>query len=355
MVDSPLHQHHRVVGRSVIMPVLVTLALLGGCAAGSPPGDGASPSASEPEPRATDSARPAEVRCDLATAEPASAEELQKALDDAAPGDVIVLQAGTFEGEYVATAQGTESQPITLCGTADSILDGGAIDGGYVLHLDGATHWVLQGFAVRNGQKGIMADATTGTIIRQVTVTHIGDEGIHLRNGSTDNQVLDNTVSETGLRKPKFGEGIYIGTAESNWCDVSDCEPDRSDRNLVEGNTISGTTSESVDIKEGTTGGILRDNTFDGAAMKDADSWVDVKGNGWLIEANHGTNSPADGFQTHEILDGWGTDNVFTANVADLDGNGVGFALEPELDNVVHCDNTVSGDGSELSNAECHD
>ena len=353
MVSSPARQYRPFAGRTLVVPLLLLLAALAGCAGGTP--SGASPSESKPQPKPTDSVAPAEARCDAATAEPSSAEELQDALDDAAPGDVIAIAAGTYEGEFVATAQGTETQPITLCGTSDSILDGGAIDGGYVLHLDGATHWVLQGFTVRNGQKGIMADAATETTIRQVTVTHIGDEGIHLRNGSSDNQVLDNTVSETGLRKPKFGEGIYIGTAESNWCDVSGCEPDASDRNLIEGNTISGTTSESVDIKEGTTGGTLRGNSFDGSAMTDADSWVDVKGNGWLIEDNHGTNSPGDGFQTHEILDGWGTDNIFIANVADLDGGGTGFALEPERDNIVHCDNTVSGADSELSNVDCRD
>jgi hypothetical protein len=293
--------------------------------------------------------------CGSVTIEVASAEDLQSALDGAQPGDVIGLASGRYTGEFVATADGNPDAPITLCGTADAVLDGGDIKGGYVLHLDGAVHWVLQGFTVENGQKGVMADGTTGSIIRNLTVAHIGDEAIHLRAGSSDNQVLNNTISDTGLRKPKFGEGIYIGTAESNWCDVSDCEPDNSDRNLIEGNTISGTTSESVDIKEGTTGGILRGNTFDGAGMTEADSWVDVKGNGWSIEGNTGTHSAADGFQTHEILDGWGTDNVFRGNTANLDGSGIGFSLKPERDNVVTCDNTVSGQGAELTNVDCRD
>ena len=38
---------------------------------------------------------------------------------------------------------------------------------------------------------------------------------------------------------------------------ITDCEPDRSDRNVVAGNTISDTTAESIDIKEGTTGGTV--------------------------------------------------------------------------------------------------
>ncbi|MFE6257403.1 nitrous oxide reductase family maturation protein NosD [Agromyces sp. NPDC057865] len=297
----------------------------------------------------------ADARCPEATVDVSSAKELEQALEQARPGDVIGLAPGRYEGEFVLAADGEAQHPITLCGTPESVLDGGGTDGGYVVHLDGASYVVLKGFAVENGQKGVMADATTHSVIRGLRVAHIGDEAIHLRGHSTDNQVLDNTISDTGLRKPKFGEGIYIGTAESNWCDISDCEPDASDRNLVQGNTISGTTSESVDIKEGTSGGVLRDNTFDGSAITKADSWVDVKGNGWLIEGNTGTAAPEDGFQTHEILDGWGTGNVFRHNTAKMSGSGVGFALEPERDNVVACDNTVSGGEAELSNVDCRE
>lgn len=296
-----------------------------------------------------------ELACPAETVKITSADELESALEDAEPGAVLELEPGRYVGEFVTTRDGRTDAPITLCGTPDSVLDGGGIDGGYVFHLDGATHWVLQGFGVENGQKGVMADGTTGSVIRGLIVSHIGDEGIHLRADSTDNQVLENTISDTGLRKPKFGEGIYIGTAESNWCDITACEPDASDRNLVAGNDISETTSESVDIKEGTAGGILRGNTFDGSSINKADSWVDVKGNDWLIDGNVGSNSPEDGFQTHEILDGWGTGNIFQNNTARLTSAGLGFSLKPERDNVVTCDNTVSGPDSELTNVECRD
>ena len=141
-------------------------------------------------------------------------------------------------------------------------------------------------------------------------MTDIGDEAIHLRNFSTDNVVSDNEISRTGLRREKFGEGVYIGTAVSNWCTISNCRPDRSDRNVVVGNRIDTTTAEAVDIKEGTTGGLVEDNVFDGSALSGADSWVDVKGTAWLIQGNTGTASPRDGFQTHEILEGWGSQPV---------------------------------------------
>lgn len=305
---------------------------------------------------------PRTERCPEATTTVEDSAELRAALESARPGDVIHLAAGTYEGEFTAQAAGTSDAPITLCGEQDAVLDGGEPDGGYTLHLDGAAHWHLLGFSVTGGQKGVMLDGTEHSVIEGLTVTDTGDEAIHLRAHSSHNTVVGNHVSGTGLRKPKYGEGIYIGSAESNWEELTGGEPDTSDHNLVEDNRIEEVTAEAVDIKEGTTGGILRNNSFDGSAIAGddhADSWVDVKGNDWLIEGNTGASAPADGFQTHEILDGWGTGNVFRHNTADMTGTpdaadgGHGFALTPELTNVVECSNDISGADRDLATTDC--
>jgi hypothetical protein len=309
----------------------------------------ATPTPTAPAP--TDTGAP--EACGQPTVTVSTAEELEAAIDSPSPGTVIQLQPGTYRGEFVATGQATAHAPIALCGGPDAVLDGGGTSGGYVLHLEGVAHWLVSGFTVQNGQKGVMADRTTNTRITGLTVTGIGDEAIHLRNFSTDNVVSGNTVRDTGLRKPKFGEGIYVGTAESNWCDISDCEPDASDRNTIAGNDIAGTTSESIDLKEGTSGGVLRENTFDGSSITAADSWVDVKGNDWVIENNTGVHSPLDGYQVHEILDGWGTGNVFRGNTAEVNGPGFGYSLTPELDNVVECSNSASEAQEGTSNVTC--
>ncbi|MEJ1105704.1 MULTISPECIES: hypothetical protein [unclassified Kribbella] len=295
----------------------------------------------------------APVTCPTATVSVSDANGLKEALKNAAPGASIALADGRYAGKFVAEASGTAAQPIWLCGGAGAVLDGENVRGGYAFHLNRAKFWRLVGFTVTNGQKGVMADTTVGSVIQGLTVHDIGDEAIHLRANSTDNVVLSNTIRKTGLRREKFGEGVYVGSAVSNWCTVNDCKPDRSDRNVVKDNKISETTSEAVDIKEGTTGGLLEGNTFDGAALSGADSWVDVKGNNWLIKGNTGTKSTMDGFQTHQILKGWGDHNLFTGNTAAVDGPGLGFALRPPEANVVACDNKVTGAGGGLSNISC--
>lgn len=300
-----------------------------------------------PSPRATCPSQP--------TVQVKTAGQLVDALDAAAPGEVIQVADGEYDGNFVASAEADPEHPIYLCGGPDAVLKGDGPKGGYVLHLDGATGWRVLGLTISDGQKGVMVDGGQNNVLQNLVVEHIGDEGIHLRTHSSDNLVLDNQVHDTGLRNPKFGEGIYVGSAESNWCEYTDCEPDRSDRNVVEGNTIEAVTSEAVDIKEGTLDGVLFGNTFDGADIHGKpDSWVDVKGNDWLIVGNHGTTSPNDGFQVHEILDGWGTGNVFAQNTAQVDGPGFGFSIHGDEDgNSVRCDNQVTDADAGFANVDC--
>lgn len=286
------------------------------------------------------------VTCPARTVTVATAGELTRALRRARPGDSIRLLDGRYRGTFVGATPGTPARPIWLCGGAGAVIDGGGVSSGYGFHLARASYWRVVGFTIRNAQKGLVADATTGSVIQGLTVEDIGDEGIHLRSGSSGNAVLNNVVRRTGQRRGKFGEGVYVGSAVSNW-KPNRSTPDRSDGNLIQGNRISQTTSECIDIKEGTTGGSVIGNTFDGAGMTSADSWVDVKGNGWLIKGNVGRRSPGDGFQTHRILKGWGAHNTFRGNTADMTGSrGLAISIhDPDsTGNRVVCDNrTISG------------
>ena len=88
--------------------------------------------------------------------------------------------------------------------------------------------------------------------------------------------------------------------------------------------------------------------------MDDADSWIDVKGNRWRIEDNTGLDAPEDGFQVHVIRAGWGRDNVFAKNVANLGAGEYGFRIDEEAaGTVVHCDNRVTGASKGISNIDC--
>ncbi|AXK36459.1 sheath polysaccharide-degrading enzyme [Streptomyces armeniacus] len=266
---------------------------------------------------------------------------LKDALGSAQAGDTIQLADGTYEGNFETTASGSGSAPITLTGSADAVLTAG---GGYGLHLDGASHWKLEGFTVTGGQKGIMMDAANGVHIDSVTVHGLDMEGVHFRESSSDGSITNSTIYDTGNDGRGMGEGVYVGSAGGT--------DDKSDRILIEGNTLGpDIRGENIDIKEGTTGARIVGNTFDGNGLTGAnydDSWVDIKGNDVLVENNTGKNTTNDGYQTHDAQDGWGCDTVFRGNKSDLNGaSGPDrFAINVTNYDEQDCPVTVTGDNT---------
>lgn len=281
--------------------------------------------------------------CPAATTRVTTAAALVRALDRAVPGEVITLADGTYSGRFAATRSGTPSAPVTLCGGPKAILDGGSTKKGYVLHLDGADYWHVRGLTVRNGQKGVMLDDADHVVLSDLTVRDIGHEGVHLRRHSSNNLVTRLTIRRTGVRKASYGEGLYVGSARSNWASLtgSSTTPDRSDANRLLDNDIADTTAEAIDVKEGTTGGSVDGNLLDGAGTTAADSVVDIKGSRWTVRENTAVAVPEDAFQTHRILAGWGDLNVFTDNIVTSAraAGGEIVALHPVLKNVADCTN----------------
>lgn len=315
---------------------------------------GTTSSSSEPEPD-----EETVTACGSSSAQlVSSAAQLKSALAAAQPGAVISLAPGQYVGDFVASTSGTASQPITVCGTADSIL---SADDTQQNSLDVlGDHWVLSGFTVRGGLRGVVMDGANFCTLTGLTVHETGQEAIHLRSASSDNVVEKCRIYDTGRSVSDFGEGIYLGSAKSNWEKFtgSSSTPDRSNRNQVLNNVIGpDVRAEHIDVKEGTEGGVIRGNEFDGNGIVGdsyADSWVDIKGNDYLIEDNSGVSSPQDGFQVHVVDDAYGHDNLFRNNVARVDGPGYGFWVSGDSQGtIISCSNEVSGAGEGFSNQSC--
>lgn len=294
-----------------------------------------------------------------------TAAELKTALLYAKPNDEIVMADGVYNGKFVieAAAAGTLTKPIILRGSSNAILDAGSINTGYVLHLQ-ADYWIIKGFSITNGLKGIMADGINYTVIDGVKVYNIGEEGIHLRKFSSNNTIQNTDISNTGLKTPDYGEGIYIGSAKNNWANYSNGNPDLCDSNKILNNKIGpNITAECIDIKEGTTAGVISGNVFDATGITGAnggDSWIDVKGNNYLIENNTGTNPGGsifkDGYQVHVAVNGWGNNNLFKNNTCTVNATGYGFNIQlsgsngTTTGNKVYTNNIVNGAASGVSN-----
>ncbi len=318
------------------------------------------------------------------TVDVSTAAQLQAALAAATPGRTIRLAAGTYRGSFAVDARaGTAAQRITLTGPSTAVLvnDGpsGAApscpaptagwDSGYGLWLFDSPYWNLTGFTVRESKKGVVLDNSHHTTIDGVSVHHVDEEAVHFRRSSADGVLRNSTITDTGLVQPGYGEGVYVGSANSNWaCHGNSGGVDRSDRVQVVGNRIGpNVAAEAIDVKEGTHEGVIRGNTFDGQGItgqNSADSWIDVKGIGYLIEDNTGTfRGPgvfANGYETHNtgttpaLPNGCG--NVWRGNRSDLGGVGQ-YAVNitsvskcSAMPNVVHASNTVTGAVRGLTN-----
>jgi hypothetical protein len=196
-------------------------------------------------------------------------------------------------------------------------------------------------------------------------VFDIGDEAIHFRASSSDGVLRNSYVHDTGRNSAQYGEGVYVGSANSNWSKYQCTDQreekgtgDNTERVVIENNVFQDITAEGADLKEGTDSGIVRHNTFRRAGtsgQNSADSAVDAKGNGCMIEDNvvSDTDAPwdddgvarpsefADGFQSHSVYDGYDTGNTFRDNQVIGAIRGFGIGLYPTLANVVTCDNTA--------------
>jgi hypothetical protein len=278
-----------------------------------------------------------------ATINVSNAAELIAALKAAQPGDTIQLADGDYGDQFVATTPGTAAKPITLVGSAKAVLHDpkfnlGGTDcpsgqTGYGLWLQGANYWNLKGFTVTKSKKGIVLDGASHVTIDGVSVHDIGYEGVHFRKSSADGVIKNSTVTNTGTEEPGYGEGVYIGSSNSNWSCYGANKgknPDASNNVQVLNNKIGpNVAAEGLDVKEGTTGGVVDGNTFDGTGEKNqnsADSAIDAKGDGYKFTNNIVRNAFLDAIQTHNLWKKTGCGNTFSNNTLTVTNkNGYGI------------------------------
>jgi hypothetical protein len=233
----------------------------------------------------------------------ATAAEIQNALTNAKAGDRIVIKSGTYTGAgtsvttgggsatvyFYASNSGTASQHITIESETPSnpaVLQGAGTASGYVLYITG-DYWDVNDLKITNAQKGIMLDHANYTLLSGVNVYNIGMEGIHFRDGSSNNKVQNSVITNTGVVDPGFGEGIYVGSDYSVWSSYNRT----CNNNEITGCTVGpDVRAEHLDIKEGTFGTKVTNNTFLGQGISGAnyaDSFIDVKGRDVNISSNN--------------------------------------------------------------------
>ncbi|MEU1971740.1 NosD domain-containing protein [Microbacterium sp. NPDC019599] len=293
--------------------------------------------------------------CPAATTTVRTAGQLSSAMANAAPGTVIRLADGYYTGGgFELRRSGTATRPIWICGGPLAVVEGWSVSEGVGLRLDGVEHVRVTGFTVTRVLQGILVKHSSDVVISDMTVKDTGYEGIHLYAFTTDSVVTHNTVVRTGVRAVAYGEGVYIGTSQRRWDDVTGGVPDRSDGNTVTYNAIKASGAEGIEAKEGTTGGVIAYNTFEGHQDGSrAWGWVLINGNDWTVAANTGIDAVEDAYASMAWGD-WGRRNEFIANRGTANASGYGVWVQDRQRGVtVTCDNSIKSAGKGLTNVYC--
>ena len=281
-----------------------------------------------------------------------SQDSIQKAIDEAQPGETINLQPGIYMQDVVTKRSGTAAKPITITGTKDSIIKGA---GGARIFEINHDYIVLRGFTI-DGQYGdsnnksgyrdklIYAQGkgnkkgVTGLKIISMELKNAGGECVRLRYFAQKNEISYNTITRCGVIDFEFdgggknGEGIYIGTAPEQLNDGKNPTEDRdeSNNNWVHHNSINTQGNECVDVKEGSSGNIIEFNNCTGQKDKES-AGLDSRGNGNIFRYNEIYGNLGAGIRFGGDEDEDGIDNDAYGNVIRNNENGgIKFQREPQ-------------------------
>ncbi len=180
---------------------------------------------------------------------------LQHAANQVAPGDVVLVHDGTYDGFQVGTS-GTAVNPIMFqaVGSNAVVNTDNPVFGNDVINLEGASYVVIDGFTVHSATRaGIRAVLATGVVIQNNTVGPNGRWGI-FTGFTPDIQILNNeTFGSAGEH------GIYLSNSDGP-----------NDNPIIRGNYSHGNNTNGIQLNGDcfTDNGGVTDGYIDGAILE---------------------------------------------------------------------------------------
>lgn len=165
-----------------------------------------------------------------------STEQLQTNLNNASPGDFIILDPANYTGQFVAWKNGTAESPITVVsfdkkakleGTGENGTVGFTVNGSYwnlkyipisnydvgVLLVNGTGN-VLESLAIQNGSTGIRIESG-GNTLKNCAITQVTVVGIEVVNQANNTVLTSNAVQNAKL-SINIADGTCCGNLSYN-------------------------------------------------------------------------------------------------------------------------------------------
>lgn len=212
--------------------------------------------------------------------------QLTNALNDAQPGDCVVMAAGTYtlSGSITQTRGGTSGNPVVLRGQGSATVVNG--QGSHAWYPK-AAYLEYRNFRFTNSFWGFYCGGgPSGTgpgcphaVFDSMEVDNTKQSAIALQHGSVGAVVARSHIHHTGISAPQWGEGVYVGGYGAATTDVK-----------VLGNRFDYVTAEAVDISEGSDRTTVQNNEIDGGSARFINgvvvSLIGVRANGHTITDN---------------------------------------------------------------------
>ena len=184
-------------------------------------------------------------------------DDLWMVLENAQPGDEIVIHAGTYnmDGLRQFAFAGTETDPIVVrAEDGDEVLIEGISDQN-TLNVEG-THYTIRGLKIHGGSHGIRVGTSTRALFEDLEIWGTGDVGFSC---NLETNVYDTiTIRRVHIHDTAgTGECMYLG------CNDDKCQMFDS---LVEFNwchdTLAGTQGDGIELKTGSYGNVILHNVI---------------------------------------------------------------------------------------------
>lgn len=171
---------------------------------------------------------------------------LKTAMSAAVAGDIIYF-TGTHTGNMKTAAHGTATSPIIVRGI-NATVQTTSQSTGYgveVVH----NYWRFDDFTINYAKKGFYCFNADYGVATRIDVTNVGQEAFKFRRYTNYWEVVNCSVDGTGQTAGDYGEGFYVGDAQSNW--ESSSKPDTSGYITFRDCYVVNTTNDAYDLKEG--------------------------------------------------------------------------------------------------------
>lgn len=192
-----------------------------------------------------------------ATYEIGPGDDLWSRLSSLAPGDEVIVHAGTYTqtSRFEATWAGTAEMPIVIRsadGEARPILTRDAAQN--LLNVHGS-HFTLRGLELTGGSHGIRMSAVDHATLEDLLIHDTADVGVSCNVSGMDCSFV--TIRGCEIHSTSgTGEGLYLG------CNAAACTftDGLIERNFI--HDLGGSQGDGIEIKAGSYGNVVRDNVI---------------------------------------------------------------------------------------------